>query len=106
MKKNDQPWGGQNTLSGGYIVNLITDLGVFIKMLFIGGVLLLSEIAITTPEIRTPHYSIKWTVFGPFSTYSINKNFDEMRHVHLLLDKMGLDEMGLDEMALNQNNSR
>ena len=67
--------GGQNTLSGGYIVNLITDLGVFIKMLLIGGVLLLSEIAIITPEIRTPHYSIKQTVFGAFSTCIVPKIF-------------------------------
>ena len=25
-----------------------------------------------------------------------------MRHLHLLLDEMGLDEMGLDEMGINR----
>ena len=30
-----------------------------------------------------------------------SKKLDEMGHLHLLLDKMGLDEMGLDEMGIN-----
>ena len=47
LRRSDQPWGvnlGKLLLSGRYIVNLITVLGVFIKMLLIGGVLLLSGI--------------------------------------------------------------
>jgi len=28
-----------------------------------------------------------------------SKKIDEMGHLHLLLDEMGLDEMGLDEMG-------
>ena len=30
-----------------------------------------------------------------------SKKLDEMGHLHLLLDEMGLDEMGLDEMGIN-----
>ena len=30
------------------------------------------------------------------------KKLDEMGHLHLLLDEMGLDEMGLDEMGLDK----
>jgi len=29
------------------------------------------------------------------------KKIDEMGHLHLLLDEMGLDEIGLDEMGIN-----
>ena len=34
------------------------------------------------------------------------KKLDEMGHLHLLLDEMGLDEMGLDEMGINHTNMR
>ena len=30
------------------------------------------------------------------------EKLDEMGHLHLLLDEMGLDEMGLDEMGINR----
>jgi len=33
---------------------------------------------------------------------STKKEIDEMGHLHLLLDKMGLDEIGLDEMGINR----
>jgi len=32
------------------------------------------------------------------------KKLDEMRHLHLLLDEMGINEMGLDEMGINPRN--
>ncbi len=31
----------------------------------------------------------------------IKKKLDEMGHLHLVLDGMGLDEMGLDEMGIH-----
>ncbi len=36
-----------------------------------------------------------------FSSLLICFYLDEMGHVHILLDKMGLDEMGLDKMGIN-----
>jgi len=33
--------------------------------------------------------------------YLHQKKIDEMGHLHLLLDEMGLDKMGLDEMGIN-----
>ena len=33
--------------------------------------------------------------------FASKKKLDEMGHLHLLLDEMGLDEMGLDEMGIN-----
>ena len=35
--------------------------------------------------------------------YLHQKKLDEMGHLHLLLDEMGLDEMGLDEMGINRS---
>ena len=34
--------------------------------------------------------------------FASKKKLDEMGHLHLLLDEMGLDEMGLDEMGLDE----
>ena len=64
----------QNTLSGAIHSQPHYCLGgLHIKMLLIWGVLLLSGIAIITPEMQTPHYFVKQTVFifGPFSTWTV-----------------------------------